>query len=335
MLNNVYNIKKIIVIKMMRNEYGETLLNNSNQNLFTQYGFETAEASTIMGKLQSITPSGNNSMNNAFIQSSFVLQDIYKATKTLTPSKRYEFVHVFLTASSDNCSKCNLEEASGSMFYLNQMFSTSLKTYLMGVNISNNQKAFQDLQTIKKVADENCYFMTGQGDQMDFAFEDLKKAFTATRVNDININYQNGTNYVVLFTIDYSMFMREINYNILIAIAGLIRTLAKDDLVGCIIYNDAITNVVKQVDPSINPYASVNNNPPQVNINVQSNAPQIVNPYSGPMIHGLDQHGYYAPQQVYMVNNRSSCSRDFVRYGIPIIFVVLSFIWAFFWIFIR
>jgi hypothetical protein len=327
---------------MMRNEYGEAFLaDNKVPNMFTQYGFETAETSSIMNRLQTIVPYANNCMNTAFVQSSFVLQDIYKATKTLTPGKQYEFVHIFITTSYDTSSRNTLEEVTGSMNYLNQVFGTTLKTYLVGINVGNNQKACQDLMTIKLVGGDNCSFSDVSEEQIEHSFEELKMAFSKFD-EKININYQCSSNYVVLFTIDYSMFMTELNcQRVLLAVSNMIKSLARDDLVGCVIYNDSVKNVVKEINIDANAYIPVNQ--PAATINVQPIInPPIVNVYSQPsnfvqqqvyvapqQVYIPPQQAYIAPQQVYIAPQNNNSSARCIRSIVTIIILVIMFIFVF------
>jgi hypothetical protein len=319
-----------------------------NPQINTQYlnlGFESAETSTLVEKIRIMTPSGYNALNDAILQSSFLIQDVAKTKSIIEPHKPYQFVHIIIAANDDNKSRATNEEACGSMHYLHNTYGQSIRTHIVGLDMLGNFKSMEELNKLKSAGGSNCELLTITEMDIDSVFELLRQTFVSMRPYEtnlgnsyVNINSQANCNYVVLFTLDYSVYMCGLKcQKVLIGIDRIIRSLGREDLVASVLFNDRVINVTS--NSAINmPKSPLPNPSIQPNFDLQHSAipcnaqpVYIQNQPSVTVVHSVQQQPLLNPQPqpvtVHVVpsyvgyNWRNSY---LVRIGVPVIFIILS-----------
>ena len=281
---------------MNQNDNEEPLLTAFGAALIlASLGFQPKASCDIPRRIRSINPTGNTNLLDAILESTDLLVRLGQNLAQIGAGNFWNIVHVVLTDGGDTGSKHSVENVKMAMQVISEKLNVrALKTWLIGVDLDENSAAARDMREIAEAGSTHAEFKRVRNMEIGDIFERIRVSLAQIRSTQVgviaderaaligirqrveNVLMVEKQSFVVLFTLDISGSMSGNSWRqVCDSVSLIINNLGEEDLIGCMVFNDSIQNVLTynenaQYKVNINPAPPVPRNPPR-NINNNNN----------------------------------------------------------------
>ena len=291
---------------MNQNDNEEPLLTAFGAALIlASLGFQPKASCDIPRRIRSINPTGSTNLFDAMLESTDLLVRLGQNLATIGAGNFWNIVHVVLTDGGDTGSTNSLEKVKMAMQLISEKLNVrALKTWLIGVDLDENSRAARDMREIANAGSTHAEFQRVRNMEIGDIFERIRVSLGQIRSTQVgviaddraaligvrqrveNVLVVEKQSFVVLFTLDISGMSGNSWTQVCDSVTTIINNLGEEDLIGCMVFNDSIQNVLNYKE---NPQYRVNINPapppvqrkaPQVPVNPQRNNSDNLQPLS-------------------------------------------------------
>ena len=276
--------------------------------VLNEIGFQFKSECNLPSQIQAISPKGSTNLRDAIMISTGLLIQLGALLSQLGANSIWNMVHIVLTDGDDTGSQISIETLIKVMHEIGQNIKVDdLKTYFIGVDLSENSRAAIELKLLADAGGKNAEFMRVNNMEINKIFEKIQLSLGVLKrtqmkmVSDenialIGIKERNDPvlmvkklNFVVLFTLDISGSMRGSSWNqVCRSVSQIVNFLGNEDLIGCVLFNEKpeilLANRYHQNGPapdpmniSINAFNSRSQNTTNINYQNLGNNQNLMN----------------------------------------------------------
>ena len=232
-------------------------------------GFSHPKTSLIVKELTRTSPTSSTAFYDSLIMGTKLILELNAFLMKIDMEDTWNFVHIILTDGEDTSSKASFETALGLMLAVGlTMHINTIKTYFIGIDIEQNQKATRDITDLTLAGGENAQFFQISDVEIEVIFDKIRIGLGEIQQTKMEIIENQNTalinletknipvltikkpKYVVLFNLDASGSMSGRWRQVCDNVDKFTSHLGDGDLVGGIIFNDQVKLMVAPEEQS-------------------------------------------------------------------------------------
>ena len=226
--------------------------------LLASLGFEPVQRSTIIPRLNQLSPYGETALNDAVKAGISLILKLNSALDDLGASNAWNFVHIVITDGIDTVSQSSLEELAMLFALINRGIPTErCMTVFIGVDL--NQQALIQLAMLKALGGDNCQLHNVANVNLSEIFRRISATLGMQRQINIGMASMGGItalrmqqtnrpvlnivrkNFAVLLNLDISGSMNGQRFNQLKnSVSMFLNQLEGNDLASCLVFNERV-----------------------------------------------------------------------------------------------
>ena len=226
--------------------------------MFASLGFEGVSKSTVMTRLNRISPYGETALRDSIRQGVGLILKLNTFLDEIGSSGAFNFVHIVITDGVDTVSNTSLNDLAVLFALINRGIPTErCMTVFIGIDLSS--QALAQLAVLSALGGDNCQMYNVNNVNLGEIFQRITATLgvqrqvsmgvasmggmTAMRIQTTNRPVLNivRRNFAVMLNLDLSSSMQGNRYNSLKnSVGNFMRNLDPNDLVSCLVFSDKV-----------------------------------------------------------------------------------------------